>query len=242
MIDKMRLRETDDSSDAKISPEEIFFNEMQKIRSRLLKKEIPEVFPEGVSKILSLPFNNDYYVDRFDFINISSFALISKRWAGPLAEFIGGEKCLEIMAGKGVLSKCLSDFGVKITATDDRSWSWNRTRENTGGRKITDDEFWCDVIEEDCIKAVEKYGGDAGFIICSMPPYKSAGPYHSLIKMREINDRARFIYIGEPRGGMNAENRFFDEAEVIKNDEMFNRAASLYQNWHSMNDKLFLMK
>jgi len=231
-----------DKLSLKLNNDLIFYNDMQRIKSLLLMKEIPDAYPEDVSRILSLPFGNPYYVDRFEFINLSSFALVSERWVKPLAEFIGGRACLEIMAGKGVLSKCLNSHGVRIIATDDYSWNWHRSRDDTGGRRVLREELWFDVRGMDCETAIDLYGADCGFVICSMPPYKDASLRRALLRMRQVNGRCRLIYIGEPKGGMNADAGFFDTTVVVKNDAKFNRIAGLYQHWCSMNDRLWLME
>lgn len=65
----------------------------------------------------------DLHHGRMPLIKYSSFILISKDWIKPFAEWIGQRKCLEIMAGHGMLSKALRDEGVNVIAvTDDFSW------------------------------------------------------------------------------------------------------------------------
>ena len=218
------------------------YYEMQKIKKLLLKKEIPEEYPDDISKIKQNPFTDKYYIDRFDFINISSFALISKKWVAPLADYIGTKKCLEIMAGKGVLSKALHDCGVDIKATDNYTWKWHRSEQNKGGQTLNRDELWFDVEDIDCIEAITKYGGNTGFIICCWPPYKSDALYHALLKMRIVNLKCKLIYIGEEKGGCNAESRFFNEAVYVNNDDRFNLISRLHQSWAVFNDKIFLIK
>ena len=214
---------------------------MQDIKQLLINKEIPYQYPEIISRIKTKA-SDKYYIDKFDFINLSSFVLAAKRWVKPLSDFIGNKKCLEIMAGKGVLSKCLSDFGTDIIATDDYSWKWHRNQQQRSGQVLKQDELWYDVENLDCLKSIEKYGSDAGFIICCHPPFGDESLYKSLIKMREINIQCRLIYVGEGRGGCHAEDKFFNEAVYIKDDIIFNYAANLYQSWSSLNDNVNLIK
>ena len=225
-----------------INTEKIFYDDMQAIRSLLLKKEIPDCYPEDISSIAQLPFANKYYIDRFDFINISSFALVSKKWVKPLADYIGGKKCLEIMAGKGVLSKCLSDYGADITATDNFTWKWHRSKQEKAGRPLGHEELWYAIEDMDCVDSVIKYGSRIGFIICSWPPYRDNKLHEALLKMREINSECRLIYIGENRGGCTADENFFMEAKIIKDDAGFNYIAGNFQRWQSADDGIFLIK
>jgi len=228
--------------DASAARRKKLYDEMQAIKQLLLEKQIPDDYPDDISIIVQQPFTGDFFIDRFDFINISSFALVSNRWAAPLADYIGGLKCLEIMAGRGVLSKALCDNGVNITATDDFTWKWNRTVENKKGELLNRDELWYGVEDLECVKSIEKYGGDVGFIICCCPPYRDLCTYNALMKMREVNPDCKFIYIGEGRGGCHAEAKFFKEARYITDDAAFNKIAQLYQDWAGMNDGIMLME
>ena len=219
----------------------IFYEKMQIIKTALLKREIPDEYPENISEIKLQSFKYNFYIDRFDFINISSFSLVSNKWVRPLSEYIGDKKCLEIMAGKGVLSKCLHDNGVDIIATDDYTWKWHRNRKNKSGQKLKLDELWYDVEDLNCLEAIDKYGGDSDYIICSWPPYGTKVLYKALLKMREIRPKSKMIYIGENKGGCNAEIRFFNEAVFINDDIKFNEIASLYQCWPQILDRMNLL-
>jgi len=216
------------------------FNEMQKIKIKLLNKEIPYQYPGDMLKVMQ-PFKNNFYIDKFDFINISSFIPVSKRWVKPLSEFIGEKKCLEIMAGKGVLSKCLNDYGVDIIATDDYTWKWHRTQQNKDGEKLNRQELWYDVEELDCMESVDKYGSNTSFIICCCPPFGNDCLYYVLLKMRKINPQCMMIYIGEGKGGCHAEINFFTEAKYIKDNKDFNYIANLYQSWPLVDENINLI-
>jgi hypothetical protein len=217
-----------------------FFDKMQEIKALLHNKEIPDAYPERISGVSQRPFNNPYYIDRFDFINISSFALVSKRWIGPLAAYIRNHKCLEIMAGKGVVAKGLNGYGVDIKATDNYTWKWHRSRQNKNGRRAARDELWYDVEYLDCVEAINRYGGAVGYIICSWPPYESGDVYRALLTMREVNPECKLIYIGEEAGGCNAEGRFYRAARFIGDDGAFNHVAGLFQRWPTIRDRIML--
>ena len=217
------------------------FCEMQQIKSLLLNKKIPDEYPESISKIKPMELQKIYNIDKFDFINISSFALITKTWVKPLAEYIGDKKCLEIMAGKGVLAKALSDYGVEIIATDNYTWKWHRKRDKKEGQIVKSEELWCDVLNIDCLEAINKYGSGISYIICSWPPYESTDLHKSLLLMRKVNSACKLIYIGEGKGGCTAEDGFFNEARVITSDAQFNSISKLLRSWQGMYDKIQLI-
>ena len=72
-----------------------------------------------------------------------------------LADLIGHRCCLEIAAGDGTLSRFLADAGVRITATDDYSWSDSITFPDT-------------VLQQDARTALRTYHPEV--VICSWPP------------------------------------------------------------------------
>ena len=211
-----------------------FYDEMQEIKSMLLNKIIPDVYPYNISGFF--PCNSQIYVNRYHFINISAFALISKVWLKPLAEYIGTGKCLEIMAGRGILSKGLSDYGVDIIATDNFSWEWRRGKEQDR-TKLESYDLWFEVENLDCIDAIEKYGSQVSYILCSWP-YMDTCMYRSLVKMREINPECKLIYIGEGNGGCTADDEFFSTVKFIEEGGLFNQAASKFQSWWGIYDEL----
>ncbi len=202
---------------------------MQKVFYDIENKRVPDTIPEDVR--LSLHFTNPaymevmYYRDRY--IEQVGFARISKEWVRPLAKWIGKRKCLEIMAGSGALSYALKNEGVRVVATDDFSW----------GKPF---KPWLRVENLDCILAIEKYGAEVDFIICSWP-YMDDTAYRVLLKMREINPKCRLIYIGEGYGGCTADELFFDEV-VEDNVKGFYKAVENFSSWEGIHDNLILYK
>jgi len=216
---------------------ETFIDEMEAIKQQLLKKEIPESYPEDISRMIPIEMmilNRD--IERNNFIDLSSFALVSNRWVKPLAEYIGNKKCLEIMAGRGVLSKALSECGVDIIATDNFSWTWRNNDKEKGS--LTQEQLWFHVENLDNIQAIEKYGKDMEYIICSWPDYSANYMYKALLKMREVNPNCKLIYIGEGYGGCTADDDFHESFEIIKDDIIFNNIAEKFQRWWGIRDRL----
>ena len=132
------------------------------------------------------------------------------------------------MAGRGVLAKGLYDFGVNIIATDNFSWGWSSHY------------LWFDVKESDCITAIKEYGENIDFLICCWP-YMDDNMYNSLIEMRSQNPMSKLIYFGEGRGGCTANDKFFNVANFIYDNEVFNAASCFFQSWWKIHDGLFLV-
>lgn len=83
------------------------------------------------------------------------YCFYSRRLISELAQLIDDRTCLEIAAGDGTLSRFLGDAGVRVTATDDRSWSHTVT-------------FPDDVVEEDARAALCTRRPQV--VVCSWPP------------------------------------------------------------------------
>ncbi|MCL2188026.1 MAG: hypothetical protein FWC16_03125 [Defluviitaleaceae bacterium] len=225
--------------EAAVNLEKQYFDEMQKIKLQLLNREIPDVYPQPPKNRRPKP-EDAYYVDRYEFVNLSAFAQISKRWVQPLAKYIGNTPCLEIMAGKGVLAKALSDCGVQIRATDNFAWEWVKNTNATDAQTLKEEDVWYNVAQLDGVESVEKYGTEIGFLLCCWPSFQDPTIHNALIKMREVNPSCKLIYIGEPKGGCTANDDFFNAVKWITNDEQFNKMADLYQRWHIRVDKPML--
>lgn len=83
------------------------------------------------------------------------YCFYSRPLVRRLAELIGDRDCLEIAAGDGTLAGFLREAGVRVTATDDHSWS--------DAVSYPDD-----VIRLDARKALRSYRPRV--VICSWPP------------------------------------------------------------------------
>ena len=79
----------------------------------------------------------------------------SKPLISQLAGIIGNRTCLEIAAGDGTLSRFLAGAGVRITATDDYSWSDSITFPDT-------------VLQQDARTALRVHQPQV--VLCSWPP------------------------------------------------------------------------
>ena len=210
--------------------ETIPFEEKEKIVRELIsdlqQKIIPYEYPKFIFE------TGSFFLLRDLIIREQGFAVVCKKWIKPLAEWIGKRKCLEVMAGCGSISYALQQEGVNIIATDNFSWdghnSWNSTK-----------KYFTDIENIDCVKAVEKYGKDIDIIIMSWA-YMDDNAYKTLIKMREINPSAIMIVIGEGQGGCTANDDFFEEINIIK-DEKINYINCLYETWDGLYDFIMLV-
>lgn len=192
----------------------------QTIIEGLKRHIIPDVYPPPslwggqVLPPLALRF-------RPEIVEASSWSLVSYEWVRPLAAWIGARRCLEIMCGRGVLTKALRDCGTSIIATDNLSMMpdprWWRA--NT----------WIEDIERlDCVEAVEKYATSCEIVLCSWPPASDPSLLHALLKMREIAPRAQMVYIGTMASDINATKEFFNTVLEVA-DPIFTAVARLYR-------------
>jgi hypothetical protein len=83
------------------------------------------------------------------------YCFYSQALIARLAALIDGRPCLEIAAGDGTLTRFLTDCGVKITASDDCSWT----------HSVQYPDF---VAKHDAREALRRYAPNV--VICSWPP------------------------------------------------------------------------
>lgn len=87
------------------------------------------------------------------------YCFYTRELIAALSGLIDSRSCLEIAAGDGALTRFLRDKGVRITATDDYSWSQSVQYPD-----------W--VIKRDAKEALALYGPEV--VICSWPPANNA--------------------------------------------------------------------
>ena len=224
----------------------------------LMKREIPETYPD----IVRVPSYRDMSVDavsmyeyRDNIIGAGGYSLVSYDWIRILKEkIIKDGKCLEIMAGSGMLSKALKDVGVDIITTDDKSW-------------LTEDytylsfEDWfmrpfTEVEKLDCVDAIQKYGKDVDYVLVSWP-YMNNACYKALVTMRIVNPNCTMIYIGE-LGDACADEDFVCTSKVLYKDGLFDgkdlspdgkelynsleEVRELFKSWYGIHDNIYIIK
>jgi len=208
------------------------------IIAQLKAHEVPERYPaETIASFEDKQgLDEAFMVVRDEIVKASGYAVLTMSWLRPLAEWIGGRRCLEVMAGCGSLSKCLFNLGVDVICTDSYGWAdkaatWFETP-------------WIPVERLDAVAAIRKYGSERDIVICSWP-YMDDSCYQALLAMRESNPDALMLYIGEPANafgaGATADDAFFRTAVPVLN-ESFERAVSNYMTCYVLHDRPMLFQ
>ena len=166
-------------------------------------------------------------------ISYMGYSVVTKRNCGILAEMTGHKPILEIMCGIGSYTYTLRSLGVSVIATDDYSW-------------IDDDpkfEKWkyspwiSDIQRMDACSAIEKYGKNVCYILMSWPPMNENYAALALETMRKKASHCTMIYIGEEKGGVTANDNFFDIMTDVSHE--YARIEDLRQSYHSWENNGF---
>lgn len=135
---------------------------------------------------------------------INGYANLNNQMLDKLSEYLEGHKCLEVMAGTGMLSAALQERGVDILATDKSAPEHNDYGEIRGIPSL------CDIKEMDALDAIREHGVDIDYLVMSWPPYNDPIAANCIETLYEVNPDAKILYIGEDYGGCTADDRFFD--------------------------------
>lgn len=151
---------------------------------------------------------------------------MSNDWLKILADYIQNEKCLEIMAGSGIITYGLKKMGFDILATDNFAWNdkW---------------QSWVDIENTDCIDAIKKYAVERPVIVISWPEMGDIA-YRALKELRAVNPDAKMVFIGE-FGGCCANEDFCDTASRI-DDEWSIRINKKFLSWCGIHDLTLILK
>jgi hypothetical protein len=183
------------------------------------------IIPDEMPKFKKFDF--DGFTMREEYLKEGMFAFVSWKWVNPFAEWINNRKCLEVMAGRGILSLALRQKGIDIIATDDFSWS-----EMDAFKK------WKTTVTEverlDAVESVVKYGEYIDILIMSWP-YMDDTAYKVIRKLNEANPHALVVYIGEGYGGCTANDDFFEHFNEI-DDESFKVVVKNFERWFGLHD------
>ena len=201
-------------------------NEIIDILDLISNKKLPDSISESTIKSFQSCMLREEYIKK------AGFSLITNKFIRNLAKYIGNSKCLEILSGKGALSKCLQEQGVKIKATDNFSWH----------DRLDMSDLWTDVEKIDCLEAIRKYGKDTDYIICSWIPYNSTIGTQILKEMDKVNPNCKLIVIGEGPGGCTADDSFFDNIECVHSDYLGEDDIKGFQRWNCIYDSVKVVK
>ena len=139
---------------------------------------------------------------------ITGYPNADREWTGLLAARLQGKKCLEIMAGNGLLSRLLQDAGLSVIATDiapDKSNDYISMRNGN----------YTDVLAMDAMAAVRRFGRQCDVLICSWPPQGEEAVIQAAQAFFRLRPEGAMVYIGEGKGGFNAMDAFFDQIETV---------------------------
>lgn len=205
-------------------------DEMCKAFDSIFDKEIIDEFDDSFS-------DNAYFSDdikthlmetvlelRWEYVYKAGFAVVTKPFADKLANYLKGKKCLEIMAGKGVLSKALKDRGIDIITTDNLTWHDKRIISDT----------WIDIENMEAGDAIRKYN-DVDVIIVSWMPLNVKGKRIARM-IRKYNPNVQIISIEED---CTANETWYDRVEYI-DDNMFADVYTSYKSWFGVHDRPML--
>lgn len=176
--------------------------------------------------------SNPYWI--YNKISMSSYAAVTKFWLEPLAAGIksSGGGVMEIMAGGGMLSSCLvKEYQLArqfISVTDSGE-----------GYLGNIEKFWMRVERQDFRTAIDENVMDAKYMILSWPT-KDDKALLALRRMRRLNPDCIMIYIGEKRGGKNADTEFFNTARRIKYADLNCYFKAAYDRYIGMYDDQLL--
>lgn len=174
-------------------------------------------------------------------ISHMGYSVITVRNCRILADLIQRRSLLEIMCGLGSYTYTLRCLGVPVIATDDYSWIDDDPKFIDWKQKP-----WIDDIERiDAVSAIKKYGKQVDFILMSWPPMNEDFAAQALETMRMVNPECRMIYVGEEKGGVTANDRFFDILSDVSGQ--YSSINELWESYHSwvnqgFRDKQYIIK
>lgn len=134
------------------------------------------------------------------------WAYISGPFVKSLANYIGHDAVLEVMAGNGYISKGLKDLGTTIYPTDSLEWVGEN---QTGKHQVIPIE------KLDAIAAIEKYQDQVKYVIMSWAPDKGGVDLDVLDAVRKADNNLKLIVIGEKNGATNSK-AFWQRAHFIE--------------------------
>lgn len=138
---------------------------------------------------------------------LTGYANLNYELTNMLAKTLSNQRCLEIMAGNGLLSYMLQESGLRVIATDIAP---NKSNDYISMR----DGTYCDVLGMDAVSAIRKYGQHTDCLICSWPPHQEEQVLLAFKAFMKLNPKGHMLYLGEWKGGFNATDTFFDQVEV----------------------------
>lgn len=194
-----------------------------------------EIIPKSSVESMQIGECSDFSWREEVFRPLTGYVNINMEMVDKLAEALDDKKCLEVMSGNGLLSRCLQDRNVDIIATDksmpiENSYLPLRTEQFT------------DIRQMDALDAIREYGKDIDILVMSWPPYGDDIAYRCVETLHEVNPEAEILYIGELWGGCNADDAFFNATMRAPMDEKMYEVSELYTPYYGLHDDISILK
>lgn len=171
----------------------------------------------------------DYIEDQY-----GMWAYINAPFLKDLADFVGNEPVLEVMAGNGYISKGLSRLHPNQTIITTDSKAWTKEKDNqTGKQPVT-------AIEAlDAVSAFEKYADQIKFVIMAWSPDKLPLDWELLQAMRASAQQIPLICIGEKYGATGSK-QFWDAAHY-REDAAVDALNNHYRPFDLIHDQVYVV-
>lgn len=212
-------------------------DELCKVFDPIYDKQIIEYFPNELMDRFKV-FNKGKSINiglvadlRWAYMTKAGFSIITKPLADSLADYLKGKKCLEIMAGNGVLSKALQDRDIDIIATDNKSWYESSAYE----------DVWTEVENLEAGDAIRKYK-NVDYILVSWMPIDV--PSKRIVRMiRKYNPNVKIIVIGEEQGGCTSNDAWFDRVKDCFDIDFSDCGVNSHMvSWNGVHDDIDIYK
>jgi hypothetical protein len=218
-----------------------FENDVEKIDNEWFKEILKSTYNGIILEDFMMPNQSslNYYSDmklillndefKRIYNHYCSWCIVTNGWISILADMLKGKKCIEIMAGSGLLSYALKKYDVNITAYD--NYSWNHPK------------YFTDVISMNADEASSELSYD--YIICSWPPYEEKDILNVLKNMYYKHPKSKLIYIGEWYGGCCACDEFFEMTNHIhfgKDTKYIKQANIKFRSFYDIYDRIHLLE
>lgn len=168
----------------------------------------------------------DFVEERFGIWALLTFNFL-KRWTQVFPD----QTYLEIMAGNGLFSYGLRQFGQHVITTDDLSW---------GQSSQTTNDLWTPVIPLDALSAVKTYGTTVDAIVMVWSQDQNPIDYQVLQTVRQTCPDTNFFVLGERYGATNS-SQFWRAAQLI-DSKALQRVNQLYPRFDLIQDQVYLVQ
>ncbi|MDR1924242.1 MAG: hypothetical protein LBQ66_07705 [Planctomycetaceae bacterium] len=194
-----------------------------------------KIIPQKIAVPAALDFDNIIKVQRVrhEWTVTGGWCLVDVTWTKKLADWIGDRVVLSVMSGFGMLERALQDHGVQVRATDRHIESFDRC--------------WTHIEAVNCVAAIHKYALKSDILLMSWAPYDEDAASVAAMEWRRVRreggvtDPSWIIFIGESKGGCTADDKFFDEAQLIELPEI-DAVNKLFPRFPSIHDRVMVVQ